>query len=231
MTYRLHYAPDNASMIVRLTLEHGRIPYDTMLVDRRAQAQKSPAYRALNPHGLIPVLETPDGVLFETAAILLWLVDTHKGLGPQPGDPQRADFLKWLFSLSNTLHPALRMLFYPDVYVDLSGAQKALQEGARRNITAYLDRIEQLLQSAPTWLDQPKPCVADFYLATMLRWMALYPADGPRWFRLSRWTALEAFAQRRDHDRAALRVAEAEGLGAAPFSQPTYPTPPEGSAL
>jgi len=80
MTYVLHYAPDNASMIFRLALEHLGVAYQTALVDRAAGGQNAAAYLALNPNGLIPVLETPQGPIFETGAILLWLGDTHGGL-------------------------------------------------------------------------------------------------------------------------------------------------------
>ena len=83
---RLHYAPDNASLCIRLALEELGLPYETVLVNRATHAQRSPAYLALNPNGLIPVLETPDGPLFETGAILLWLADTHGGLRPFASD-------------------------------------------------------------------------------------------------------------------------------------------------
>ena len=33
--YTLHYAPDNASLIIRLALEAQGVAYDTCLVDRR----------------------------------------------------------------------------------------------------------------------------------------------------------------------------------------------------
>ena len=85
--YRLHYAPDNASLVIRLALEDMGLPYETVLVDRTTREQDSAAYRALNPAGLIPVLETPQGPVFETAAILLWLADTHGQLAPAPADP------------------------------------------------------------------------------------------------------------------------------------------------
>ena len=62
---RLHYAPDNASLCVRLALDAVGAPFQTVLVDRAARGQKSQRYLALNPNGLIPVLETPDGALFE----------------------------------------------------------------------------------------------------------------------------------------------------------------------
>ena len=44
MTYRLFYAPDNASLIVRLTLEELQQPYETRLVDRAMNGQKHPDY-------------------------------------------------------------------------------------------------------------------------------------------------------------------------------------------
>jgi hypothetical protein len=77
--YRLHYAPDNASLIIRLTLEEMGLPYQAVLVDRHSRAQKGAPYLALNPHGRIPVLETPEGAIYETGAILLWLADRHRG--------------------------------------------------------------------------------------------------------------------------------------------------------
>jgi len=52
--YELCYAPDNASLIVRLTLEEMGAPYRTRLIDRSKQEQRSAAYRDLNPRGLIP---------------------------------------------------------------------------------------------------------------------------------------------------------------------------------
>jgi len=45
----LHYAPDNASLIVRIVLEELALPYETVLVDRSASAQSSDAYLKLNP--------------------------------------------------------------------------------------------------------------------------------------------------------------------------------------
>src|SRR5262245_12992895 len=95
----LHYAPGNASMAPHMLLEELGAPFELKLVDRANMAHKSPAYLAMNPNGLIPVLEQGDGlVLYETAAILLHLADTHAGAGLAPplGTPERAHFYKWL---------------------------------------------------------------------------------------------------------------------------------------
>ena len=232
LPYRLHYAPDNASLIVRLALEELGVPYDTVLVDRAARAQRSPAYLALNPNGLIPVLETPVGPIFETGAILLWLADTHGALAPVPNDPPRAAFLKWLFWVSDTLHADLRILFYPENYTGPdAAAQAALRAGIRARLRSHLGLLDAVAAEAPRWLSADRPSVLGLYSACLMRWMALYPKGEDRsWFRLGDTPHLHRLLAALE-SRASTRAAQAaEGLGATPFTAPSYATPPEGSA-
>ena len=223
---RLHYAPDNASLCVRIALLEMDLPFTTQLVDRSARAQKSAPFLAMNPNGLIPVLETPDGPMFETAAILLWLADRAQVLIPPPGDAGRAHALQWLFWLTNTFHANLRMLFYPDQY----GAEdpEKLRQATRRRLITQLDLLEAA-QTAP-WRDDDTASIHGCYLAPMLRWCALY-GGSTTWFDLSRWPKLNAFAKRIEIRHAMIAAAKAEGLGATPISAPTACYPPEGSAL
>jgi glutathione S-transferase len=231
MTYRLHYAPDNASLAVRLALLELGQPFDTVLVDRRTGGQRSAAYLALNPNGQIPVLETPHGAMHETAAILLHLADRH-GTGrliPAPDDPARGTVLTWLFWLSNTLHPQLRTIFYPERHV-APGHEAALVTKAHQRITESLTILDARKPGLAPWLGSDQPSVLDCYLCPMLRWLALYPQGGTDWFALTRWPALLATARAMETRPSALAASTAEGLGPLPFSRPIPPTPPEGSA-
>lgn len=229
---RLHYAPDNASLIVRIALEELGLAYRTALVDRRVSAQTGPAYLALNPRGQIPVLETPDGPIFETAAILLWLTETAGARAPAPGTPARGAFLSWLFAASNGLQADLGQLFYPDRHAGGDPAARARHVALTRDrLRAGLDRFETLAGQGHDWFCAPAPSVLDIYLCVMLRWMALYPAGETGWFRLAAWPRLAALAARLETRPAVARAQAAEGLGPTPFSAPRPPTPPEGSAL
>jgi glutathione S-transferase len=225
-SYTLHYAPDNASLIIRLALEALGQPYRTVLIDRKAYGHKSPPYLALNPHGLIPVLEGPDGPIFETAAILLWLSDRHEGLGPQADSPQRADFLKWLFFISNTVHTALRMTFYPEKYAGPDPAHQAglcatMQDALKRHLTALDSRAAQ----------EPFALAIQLYLGPLLRWSVLYPVQKDQdWFNLDDYPHLKQMCLTLDSLPCTAAAQTAEGLGSTPFSSPRYATPPQGSA-
>ncbi|WP_292294533.1 glutathione S-transferase family protein [Marivita sp.] len=230
--YLLHYAPDNASLIVRLVLEELRAPYRTRLVDRSTAQQRSDRYRALNPVGRIPALETPVGPMFETGAIVLWLADTHGDLFPAAESADRPCALSWLFFLSNTLHAELRTLFYPEQGVGPdSAAQAALRAQTRINLAHHFTLLDRAAAQGIALGDR-RPTICDLYAAALLRWSALYPVDADRdWFRLARWPNLARLVTRIDERCSVHRVAMAEGLGPTPFSDPHLPDPPEGSAL
>jgi len=223
----LHYAPDNASLCIRLALDTAGIPFETRLVDRASRAQKSPAYRAMNPNGLIPVLETPDGALFETAAILLWLADRHPALLPHHGS-ERAEAVKWLIWMSNTLHPTLRMLFYPDQYI-AKDACELLSKTTRERLTLQLEILNKAVKNAP-WVGGETPTIVDCYLCPMLRWIQLYPTNSPQRPDLKTYPNLFNIAHTNEAYPSTSTAITAEGLGPTPFSAPSYPNPPEGSA-
>lgn len=225
--YILHYAPDNASMIIRLVLEGAGLPYRTMLLDRRIRQQDSAAYRALNPTGLIPTLETPEGPIPETGAILLWLGEKH-GLVPTSGQKDRSTLLRWLFYISNTPHADLRQLFYPEQYVpaEAQSEHHAILSGRMRRHYGILDAAAKAHPAVFSTSGILAP-----YLCAMMRWSVLYPLEQDQWFRISDFPTLHDMAKAMEVTPQALAVAEAEGLGPTPFSAPVLPNPPEGVAL
>ncbi|MFD0857464.1 glutathione S-transferase family protein [Roseovarius aquimarinus] len=227
MSLTLHYAPDNASLIVRLALEHMGQDYRTCLVDRAARAQEGAAYRALNPHGLIPTLETPDGPIFETAAILLWLDERSPGtLGPEPGAPGRGHHLKWLVFLANTLHPALRMSFYPDKYCP--GHEAALRAHMQAETRRHFGAVETAAKGP--FFGGDAPSAIDFYLGPLIRWAALYPRARPGDLDLGAFPRLAGLCRALEALAPVQRVLAAEGMTPSAFTAPELPVPPEGSA-
>ncbi len=234
MTLRLHWSPDSANLVVRLALEELGLAYEAVRVDRARGGHKAPGYLALNPQGLIPVLEDLRGdgplVLFETGAILLHLADRRGRLGPDgpaADDPAaRAAFLKWLFYLSNTLHADLRAAFYSQRYVDDAAAVPSLRAGLGKRVAGHCALIEA--QLAPAWLAGDRPTLVDFYLAACLRWARLYPAGAPVLEGVGAFPRIAALLAALEARPAVRRAFAAEHIAGRPLTAPEPPALPPG---
>jgi glutathione S-transferase len=210
---QLYYHPSNASMAPHLLLQDIGAPFELKFVDRDRGEHQSAHYLRLNPNGRIPVLVDGDLVLYEAAAICLYLADKFPGarLAPPAGSAERARLYQWMFWLSNTLQAMLMHWFYPERMVDSGDAAAAAQVRAQAEtqIGAMLQRLdEQAAASGGPWLLGADYGAADAYALMLCRWTRHfdrpardYPHLGPYLQRLLARPAVQ-------------RMFEAEGLQA-----------------
>lgn len=172
---QLHYYPSTAAMVPHILLEEIGVPYHRVLVDRTVNAHKAPEYLRLNPNGLLPVLVDGDLVIWETAAIVLHLCDTHPdaGLAPQLGRRERAAFYQWLMWLTNTLQASLILYFYPERWMNSGNSAGAadLKAQAERRIGVLLDMLDaELTRHGQPWFGGAAFSALDPYVFTLCRW-------------------------------------------------------------
>jgi glutathione S-transferase len=172
---QLHYAPGNCSMTPHMLLEELGVPFELKLVDRANNAHKSAEYLKLNPNGLIPVLIDGDLVLYESAAIVLHLVDTHPqaALAPGVGTAERAHFYKWLVWLAASLIPQFQIYFYSERYVAPGNAGGAAEVKAaiEKKIEGLVDQLDaQLASHRGPWLMGERFSALDPYAFMLCRW-------------------------------------------------------------
>jgi glutathione S-transferase len=172
---QLHYDPSTAAMVPHIVLEELGVPYERVLVERARNGHKTPQYLRLNPNGLIPVLTDGELVLYETAAIVLHLCDTHPQarLAPPLASAQRAEFYKWLVWLTNTLQATLIVYFYPQRWVDEGNAEGAAQVKAHAHakVAGLLAQLDALLaRNGGPWLLGADYSALDPYVFTLCRW-------------------------------------------------------------
>ena len=182
MTYTLFYSPSTASLAVHWMLIELGLPFDLVLTDIEAGAQKDPAYLKLNPAGRVPTLVI-DGAPHAEVAALLMLLAEREGDGRfdvKPGAPERADYLQRMFFLANTVQPAFRAWFYPDEPAGAVNAE-AVQAAARVVLEAAFARMDANLADGRTYMLGERMTALDF-LATMLcRWSRNMPKPTTDW--------------------------------------------------
>ncbi|MGV6492770.1 glutathione S-transferase family protein [Stenotrophomonas rhizophila] len=207
MPTTLYGSSSTASLVVHWLLIELGIEHELVLLDFDTREQKSAAYLALNPAGVVPTLVLDGQVLTEAAAIALHLADLHPqaGLLPPVGSPQRGEAYRWMFWCANTVQPAYRAWFYAD---EMAGAEnsEATRQHARRRLEAAWQRLADHLQGAGPYVLGDQLSVVDFMLVMLLRWSRNMPTPGDR------WPVLKAYADRLKARPAFIEVYRREGI-------------------
>ncbi|MDR3446314.1 MULTISPECIES: glutathione S-transferase N-terminal domain-containing protein [unclassified Dyella] len=201
---KLYYLPGACSLSDHIVLEWIGQPYESHRVAREELG--SPAYLQLNPSGMVPALQEPDGwVLTENVAILNYLADKFPlaGLGGE-GARGRAEVNRWLAYLNSDLHPLFKPVFRPERFIDDTAAQEALRDKSIQRLRAYYERIDTQLHGRD-WLTGTRS-FADPYLFVVLRWAMGKGVD------LSGLDNLARFHRRMMEDAGVKAAMEQEGL-------------------
>ena len=83
---------------VRWLLEELGVPYEDIYLRKKNGALDSSEYRKLNPMGRVPTVVDGELVIYESAAICLYLADKYsdRGLAPSLSSAERALYLQWM---------------------------------------------------------------------------------------------------------------------------------------
>lgn len=102
---KLHYAPGTIAAVVAIALNEAQADYTHKRVDFSTAEQRGETYLAINPKGRVPALETPDGILTETLAILDYVAATHPNANLVPKRPYDAARMRSAMTyLASTMH-------------------------------------------------------------------------------------------------------------------------------
>jgi glutathione S-transferase len=216
----LYHISDWGSSIIRLALEEIGAPHQIRLMDWDAGDLDSPWFREINPQGLIPAMDTPEGPMFETVAILLWLNERFGGLGPREGEADRHSFLTWLSFVSTTLQPTVHAVIHPERPGGPDAAPEVYRLALER-LNTQAGWLETLITTRnPDWLSTRAVGAVGYQLGILFRWAMYMPEDPTMRFSLRPFPALRAVLAAHETSPAAQRVAKADALGPHPFTLP-----------
>jgi glutathione S-transferase len=105
----LFHAPRTRSTSFIFLLEELDAPYKLHPVSiRRGDGSGAADPANPHPHGKTPAIDDDGVVVFESAAIALYLTDKFPkaGIGPLQGDPKRGAYLTWLAYYAGEMEPA-----------------------------------------------------------------------------------------------------------------------------
>ena len=130
----------------------------------------------INPNGLVPALKLGDGrVMFETAAMVLYLADRYPdaGLAPAGDDPDRAHYYQWLLFLADTIQAAYKRYYWPHRFItdegDLENMKPRIREQAVHDLLGHWAIVEENL-AGRQWMLGDDFSAADIYMLMLAHW-------------------------------------------------------------
>jgi glutathione S-transferase len=93
----IYHVPITRSLRVLWLCEELGLPYEARTIDFGAAYRASPEWRALNPVGKVPVMTDGGFTMFESGAMVQYLLDRYgEGrLQPKPGTEAHGEYLQW----------------------------------------------------------------------------------------------------------------------------------------
>jgi len=186
--YVLYGRPGSGNFVVEAALRLAGVEHRLETVPR---GEPSAGYLKISPLGQVPALVLPGGeVVTESMAMCLLLTENHPdaGLGPLPGQPDRAQFLRWMTFFSAMLYPTLLRYFYAPRLTMGDADLDDLKAAAIRECDKGYAVLENHL-AGRDWMVGDSRSIADVYLLMLAYW---HPLDGrPRgeWVNINRLCA------------------------------------------
>lgn len=213
---KLFYDPiSTTSRPVLMMLVQCEIDVDHEVISILSGEQHDPAFRAINPKGMVPALAVSENfVLTEVAAILRYLARHHAPALYPPARIAQARVDEMISWFSTDVHLALDFCtVYPRTLIRGAledGCARALEAFAEPRVAAQLDFLDSVL-AQHSYVTGPSLTIADLLGYAYLSLAELIEFDFTRWPNVRCWLDLMAALPGRSNAYAAfegLLVAE-----------------------
>ena len=144
---KLHFAPNSRAGRIVWLLEELGLPYELNRMDFHPKDLKSDEHRARHPLGRVPVLEDGDITIYESGAIVEYVLERHKngGLKPAVDAPEYPAYLQWFHYCEGMVMPPVNTIVVQTVLLPPERRDETALSQAQRLLTKSLEPVNEAL--------------------------------------------------------------------------------------
>jgi glutathione S-transferase len=144
---KLHFAPNSRAGRIVWLLEELGLPYEINKMAFHPKDLKSDEHRARHPLGRVPVLDDGDVSLFESGAIIEYILERHKngGLKPAVDSTEFPIYLQWFHYCEGMVMPPVNIIVVNTLLLPPDRRDEKALGQAQRLLAKALGPVDEAL--------------------------------------------------------------------------------------
>ena len=145
---KVHFAPNSRAGRIIWLLEELELPYEVNNMAFHPKDLKSDEHRKRHPLGRIPVLDDGDIRIYESGAIVEYVLERHKngGLKPSTDDVLYPKYLQWFHYCEGMVMPPINTIVVQTILLPPDRRDETVLGQAQRLLTKSLAPVNEALE-------------------------------------------------------------------------------------
>ena len=152
----LHFSSNSRAQRVLWLLEELKLEYNLNKIKFHPSELKSDEHRKRHPLGRVPVLEDEEITIYESGAIVEYLIARHSNgeLKPEISDPAFPNYLQWFHYCEGMIMPPMNTIVVHTLILPEERRNEEVLRQARNLLTKALLPVNQLLEKNKYLIDK-----------------------------------------------------------------------------
>lgn len=144
---KVHFTPGTRAGRVIWLLEELELEYEVNIMPFTKEGLKSPEHRARHSLGRVPVLEDGDISIFESGAIIQYVLERHKngGLKPESSSNNFPYYLQWFHYCEGMVMPPMNQIVVQTILLPPDRRDETVLNQAKNLLTKSLAPVNENL--------------------------------------------------------------------------------------
>lgn len=145
---KIYFAPDTRAVRIVWLFEELGLPYELEPFTLGDPRMRAPDYRKIHPLGRVPALEDDGATIFESGAIVQYVLAKYGGgrLVPEVSSPDFGPYLQWLHYAEGMIMPQVNIIVVETIILPEERKSQVNVDRATKLLNAMLGAVDQHME-------------------------------------------------------------------------------------
>ena len=145
---KIHHAPNSRSVRALWLFNELGLPYELEIYPLGDKSMRTPEYLRVHPLGRVPALEDGDLTIFESGAIVQYVLDKYGdgAMVPTSGSTDYPTYLQWLHYAEGMIMPQINIIVVETIFLPEERRNQTNVDRATKLLTRMLTAVDVHLQ-------------------------------------------------------------------------------------